>query len=69
MRIDDSGPCRPRPLAERHLIRVDLCDCGQLHVHIGPVTLRLHRAQYRVLCSTLLAAMQELPAEEGLALQ
>lgn len=56
-------------LAERSLVRVDLCGCGQVHVSIGPITVRLGRAQYQTLCATLVAAMQQLPADDGIALQ
>jgi len=64
-----AAPCRPRILAERSLVRVDLCGCGQVHVSIGPLTVRLGRAQYQTLCSTLFAAMEQLPADDGVALQ
>ncbi len=67
--MQDAPPCRPRTLAERSHIRVDLCGCGQVHVSIGPVTVRLARDQYQALCATLLAAMAELPPVAGIALQ
>lgn len=33
--------CQPRNIAANQLARIDLCTCGCLHVHIGPVMLRL----------------------------
>lgn len=33
--------CQPRNIAANPLARVDLCFCGCLHVHIGPVMIRL----------------------------
>ena len=54
---------RPRALARQGTIRVDLCGCGQVHVAIGPITVRLASDDYRTLCETLLAAARHLPAE------
>ena len=34
--------CRsPRPLAALTACRIDQCTCGHLHLHVGPVTLRV----------------------------
>jgi len=67
--MSERSGCRPTILAERSLVRVDLCGCGQVHVSIGPITVRLGRAQYRTLCATLFTAMQRLPADDAVALQ
>jgi hypothetical protein len=37
----DTTECRRLPLARGEFARVDLCDCGGVHLTIGAVTLRL----------------------------
>ena len=59
--IPETTPCQPRTLAQTGSVRVDLCGCGQVHVTVGPLTVRLAAAQYRVLCETLLAGARGLP--------
>lgn len=59
----ESASCRPQALARRGAIRVDLCGCGQVHVTVGPITLRLAHADYLTFCDTLLAAIRELPPD------
>lgn len=59
--MSDGQPCRPQILAAHGGIRVELCGCGQVHVSIGPFTVRLPQAQYRSLCETLLRASRRLP--------
>lgn len=33
--------CQPVNLAANAAARIDLCSCGNLHLHLGPVMLRL----------------------------
>ena len=53
--------CGSRTLAQQAGVRVDACACGELHVTIGSLTIRLDRARYLLLCDTLLAATRQLP--------
>ncbi|HET9930252.1 MAG TPA: hypothetical protein VFQ35_06185 [Polyangiaceae bacterium] len=43
----------PERIAQGHIVAVDQCDCGTLHVHIGAVSLRLDVPALRDLLSTL----------------
>jgi len=61
--MSENAVCRPRALARQGAIRVDLCGCGQVHVAIGAITVRLASADYLALCETLLAAARHLPAD------
>ncbi|MGD9764503.1 MAG: hypothetical protein AB7V27_12365 [Candidatus Binatia bacterium] len=54
------SPCRPRTLAHEGCIRIDLCPCGEVHVNIGPVTLRLAVALVRSLSNSLQCAVSRL---------
>jgi hypothetical protein len=63
----ETSPCQPRTLAQLGAHRVDLCGCGQVHVHIGVLTIRLDRAQYLRLCDALLAALRQLPQDDEAA--
>jgi len=49
---DEAEPALAR-LAQGSQAAVDLCQCGMLHVHIGPVTLRLDAAAFSDLLTTL----------------
>jgi hypothetical protein len=62
---DDSEPCGSRTLAQHAGVRVDACACGQVHVTIGSLTIRLDRARYLALCDTLLAATRRLPERDA----
>ena len=33
--------CEPENLAANGVARVDLCSCGNVHLHVGPVMLKL----------------------------
>jgi len=52
--------CGPQTLAHQAGVRVDACACGQVHVTIGSLTIRLERARYLALCETLVAATRRL---------
>jgi hypothetical protein len=58
--MSDRERCQPQMLAHEGWVRVDLCGCGQVHVSIGPFTVRLAPAQYRTLSDTLQAATARL---------
>lgn len=55
-------------LAKQGPIRIDLCGCGQVHVSIGPVTVRLAPAVLHALRDTLDDAAARLP-QPGAELQ
>ena len=63
--------CRPRRLAAQGPIRIDLCSCGQVHVSIGPTTVRLAQPVVRALGDALRTALARLehPASPPLPLQ
>ena len=64
-------PCQPRRLAAQGSIRIDLCSCGQVHVSIGPTTVRLAQPVARALGDALATAMARLehPVSPPLPLQ
>lgn len=39
--MSDASLCQARTLAQRGAIRIDLCSCGQVHLTVGALTLRL----------------------------
>jgi hypothetical protein len=53
-------PCQPRRLAAQGPIRIDLCSCGQVHVSIGPTTVRLAQPVVRALGEALRTALARL---------
>ena len=53
-------PCQPRRLAARGPIRIDLCSCGQVHLSIGPTTVRLAQPVVRALGDALRTAIARL---------
>jgi hypothetical protein len=61
--MDDSTPprangaqCNRTRLAEGDIAAVDVCDCGLLHLHIGPFSLRLTPCSLHGLLATLASA-------------
>lgn len=58
--MSDSIPCQPQRLAAHGPIRIDLCSCGQVHVSIGPTTVRLAQPVARALGDALRTAMARL---------
>lgn len=68
MTVSETLRCQPQTLAQDGAMRVDVCGCGQIHVTMGPFTVRLDRAHYLRLCDTLLAAVRQLPQDEALQL-
>ena len=61
--MDDSTPPRPNAtactrtrLAETDVAAVDACDCGLLHLHLGPFSLRLTPTSLQTLLATLAQA-------------
>jgi hypothetical protein len=64
MMQEGDRPCQPRTLAQQGVMRVDLCECGQVHVTVGPITIRLIYSQYLRLRDTLIAAAAHLPPPE-----
>ena len=68
--MSSTTPCQSRRLAAHGPIRVDLCSCGQVHVSVGPTTLRLAPAVVRALGETLRTAIARLdPGPPPLPLQ
>lgn len=53
-------PCRSRRLAAQGQIRIDLCSCGQVHVSVGAMTVRLAQPVARALGDALRTAMHRL---------
>jgi hypothetical protein len=53
---------RCRTLAQQGPVRIDLCGCGQVHVSIGPLTVRLALTVMHALRETLDDAIAHLPA-------
>jgi len=52
-----SGPsCSRTRLAESEVAAVDVCDCGLIHLHMGPFSLRLTRDSFQTLLMTLAQA-------------
>jgi hypothetical protein len=58
-----------RPVAQQGPIRVDLCGCGQVHLSIGPLTVRLAPALLQTLRETLAVAATRLPQPAGVELE
>lgn len=54
--------CSPTNLSSIGPFRVDLCDCGSLHVHLGPAMVRLTPDSLPHLTSVLELASTRLPA-------
>lgn len=52
-----ASPCPPG------IIRVGPCGCSQVHIAIGPITVRLASDDSLTLCETLLAAARHLPPD------
>ena len=68
--MSSSTPCQSRRLAARGPIRIDLCSCGQVHLSIGPTTVRLAPAVVRALGDALRTAIARLdPPPPPLPLQ
>jgi hypothetical protein len=49
--------CNRTRLAESDVAAVDACDCGLIHLHMGPFSLRLTPRSLRGLLSTLAEAI------------
>lgn len=58
--MSDSMICQPRRLAAQGPVRVDLCSCGQVHVSIGPTTVRLAQPVARALGDAMRTAIARL---------
>jgi len=54
--------CNPTNLSSNGPFRVDLCDCGSIHVHLGPVMVRLTPDALPHLTAVLALADDRLPA-------
>jgi len=61
--MSDSHRCRT--LAQQGPVRVDLCGCRQVHVSIGPITVRLAPAVMQALRETLDDAAARLPQPDA----
>ena len=49
-------PCTRTRLAENHVAAVDICECGMMHLHLGPLSLRLTPDAIAILAETLALA-------------
>jgi len=56
---------RCRTLAQQGPVRIDLCGCGQVHVSIGPLTVRLAPTVMHALHETLDDAIALLPGPDS----
>jgi hypothetical protein len=52
-----TAPCARTRLAESEVASVDLCECGMMHLHLGPFSLRLTPGALRGLLDTLCQAL------------
>lgn len=52
--------CQPQRLAAQGPIRIDLCSCGQVHLSVGPTTIRLAPSVVRALGDVLRTAIARL---------
>jgi len=59
------GTCTQTRLAESGVAAVDLCSCGTLQLHIGPLTLRLAPCALSELRSTVDKAITAYAAREA----
>lgn len=50
----------PSTLAERGPVRIAHCECGTIHLHIGPVSLRLELASFWALSDAVVSAREQL---------
>lgn len=50
------APCVRTRLAENHIAAVDVCECGMMHLHLGPFSLRLTADALTSLLETLAQA-------------
>ena len=69
-----TAPCRRIRLAESEVASVDLCECGMMHLHLGPLSLRLTPDALQGVLGTLAEAVatkfaRSAAAPIGLALQ
>jgi hypothetical protein len=67
-----SAGCLPRPLAQTAVGQVLVCEhCRQMHLQVGPLTLRLTHEAFGDLAGLVLSARRALelapPAEAGAA--
>lgn len=64
--MDPGTGCAPRTLAQAGVGQVLLCGhCGQVHLQLGPVTLRLTVEAYGEMASLVESARQRLQALEA----
>lgn len=52
--------CQRQLLAHLPGYRVELCSCGAVHVHAGPVTVRMTREDYETFATVVATAMANL---------
>ncbi|HTW87111.1 MAG TPA: hypothetical protein VMD75_03800 [Candidatus Binataceae bacterium] len=65
----DSRNCKRRGLGESESFKVELCDCGAVHLTIGFATLRLSLPAFRELATTIQGALQLIEVHEHPTLQ
>ena len=62
-----TAPCARTRLAESEVAAVDLCDCGMMHLHLGPFSLRLTPGALRGVLETLADAVSTQVERPALA--
>lgn len=67
--MNENHTCRARTLAEEGPIRIDLCSCGQIHLTMGPLTIRLCATLVSTLSDSLRSALAQLDRRAPVALQ
>jgi hypothetical protein len=50
----------PVRLSEHGPVRIDHCGCGAVHLHVGPMTLRLEVASFLALAEAVVHARHQL---------
>jgi hypothetical protein len=56
--------CERRRLAECGTVKIEMCDCGVVHLIVGCLTLRFDPLAYRELARTISESINHLSAAE-----
>jgi len=52
--------CATRPLSKNKTCRIETCNCGLVHLHLGPFSLRLSLKNFAGLVATAQRALETL---------
>jgi hypothetical protein len=61
--------CERRRLAERGTFKIELCDCGTVHLIIGCLTLRLEPSAYDELATAIDESLRKLQLSDKRLIQ